>query len=104
MGLYHLTNSRTQRFFLSMFADSIRVVNQKRDSSGLTFARKAMIRCGLALAVGGAWCVAQLLSELQEIIRQHPREIAGEESSWESESGEESDIVMAFDEIDKMHE
>jgi hypothetical protein len=63
-----------------------------------------MTRCGLALGLGEAWCVGQLSSELQEIIRQHPRELAGEESSSESESGEESDIVMAFDETDKMHE
>jgi hypothetical protein len=81
MGLDHLANSRTQRLFLSMFSDSIRAVNQKRDSSGLTFVRKAMIRCGLTLGLGGPWCVGQLSSELQEIIRQHPREFAGEESS-----------------------
>jgi hypothetical protein len=54
-----------ERFFLSMFAESIRAVDQKRDSSGLTFARKAMIRCGLSLGLGGAWCVGQLSSELQ---------------------------------------
>jgi hypothetical protein len=74
-----------KRLFLSIFADSIGVVNQKRDSSGLTFSRTAMTRCGLVLGLGGARCVGQLSSELQETIREHPRYFAGEETASESE-------------------
>ena len=40
-------------FFLQLVADSVRGVNLQRDANGLTFARKAMIRCGLALDVTG---------------------------------------------------
>ena len=42
-----------KRFFLQLAADSVRDVNLQRDVKGLFFARKAMIRCGLALDVTG---------------------------------------------------
>ena len=40
-------------FFFKLAADSVRAVNAQRDRNGLTYARKAMIRTGLALDVDG---------------------------------------------------
>ena len=42
-----------KRFFLELTAIAVRAVNGMRDSCGLTYARKSMIRCGLALYVSG---------------------------------------------------
>jgi hypothetical protein len=92
-----------KRFFLSMFADSIRAVSQKRDYSVETFARNALIRCGLALGLGG-WGVVRWSTVIRAAgdNRLTSREFAGEESSSENESGEGSDMVMGFAERDKM--
>jgi hypothetical protein len=58
-------------FFLKLAAESVRKVNSQRDENGLTYARKAMIRCGLALDVSGEWRIGQLKPELQNIIHKH---------------------------------
>ena len=58
-------------FFLQLVADSVRGVNLQRDANGLTFALKAMIRCGLALDVTGQWHIQQLSPQLQAIIATH---------------------------------
>lgn len=47
-----LQNS-SKRFFLNSAAESVRALNVQRDKIGLTYARKAMIRCGLSKDVSG---------------------------------------------------
>ena len=38
-----------KRFFLKLAANCVRDVNRQRTSEGITYARKAMIRCGMSL-------------------------------------------------------
>ena len=42
-----------------------------RDKDGMTYARKAMIMCGMSLNTNGVWEEKQLKPELQEIIKKH---------------------------------
>ena len=42
-------------FFLKLAADAIRDVNLQRDENSLTYARKAMISCGLSRDFTGVW-------------------------------------------------
>lgn len=58
-------------FFLKIAAQAIRDVNLQRDENGLTYARKAMIRCGLAKQPNGLWEISQLFPHLQNIIAKH---------------------------------
>lgn len=50
---------------LAQAADSVRDVNSQRDKSGLSYARKAMIRTGMSFNVNGLWEEKQLCSPLQ---------------------------------------
>ena len=52
-------------------ADAIQDVNRLVDSNNLSYVRKSMIRCGLALGIDGTWSVNQLFPHLQEIIEKH---------------------------------
>jgi hypothetical protein len=52
-------------------ADSIEDVNQEVDFDNISYSRKAMISCGMALALDGIWSVAQLYPHLQEIVAKH---------------------------------
>lgn len=61
-----------KKFFLKLASESVRHVNNQRGDDGLTYARKAMIRCGLCLDLNGIWQVSQLYPHLQEIIRKYP--------------------------------
>jgi hypothetical protein len=45
-------------------ANSIEDVNQEVDCDNISYSRKAMIRCGMALALDGTWSVAQLFPHL----------------------------------------
>lgn len=63
--------SNPGKSFLKMAADVIRDVNNLRDKDGITYARKAMILCGLSLNVNGHWEEGQLKPELQNIINKH---------------------------------
>jgi DDE superfamily endonuclease len=65
-------------FFLKLAARAVADVNKCRDKNGLTFARKAMIRCGLSLDVTGQWHVNQLTPELQAIVAKHINHFNGE--------------------------
>ncbi len=64
-------------FFLRLAADVIREVNMVRDKDGVSFARKAMLQCGLGLK-NGAWKISQLTPELQGIIRENRSHFDGE--------------------------
>lgn len=55
----------------------MRDVNNQRDSNGVSYARKAMIRPGMFLNLNGCWEKTQLTSELQEIIRSHRNHFGG---------------------------
>ena len=54
-----------------MAADAVCDVNAMRDKDGLSYARKAMIMCGMALNTNGLWEVSQLKPSLQNIVRKH---------------------------------
>ncbi|RLN06831.1 hypothetical protein BBJ28_00026101 [Nothophytophthora sp. Chile5] len=66
-----------KRFFLELAAAAVKEVNQKRDSNGINYARKAMIRCGLSLGIDGSWSTEQLFPHLQEIVKKYPLHFAG---------------------------
>ena len=73
-----LTNSG-KRFFLQMAADRVQDVNQQFDCDNMTYARKAMIRSGLALDVDGTWNVHQLFPHLQELVAKHESYFPGQQ-------------------------
>jgi len=52
-----------------MAAKAVRRVNEQHDQTGLTYARKAMIRCGLSLDIIGEWHEKQLNRDLQIILK-----------------------------------
>jgi hypothetical protein len=64
-------------FFLRMAAEAVRWVNEQHDQTGLTYARKAMIRCGLSLDITGKWHEKQLNRDLQIIIEKHRQHFEG---------------------------
>lgn len=55
-------------FFLRIFDDSVRKINQQRDSGGVSYARKAMIITGMALNTNDLWEESQLTPDLQNIV------------------------------------
>ena len=44
-------------YFFQLTANVVRDVNAQRDRNGISFARKAMIRCGMSLGMDGAWLI-----------------------------------------------
>lgn len=60
-----------KRFYLKLAADVIKEVDNERDKNGVSFTRKAMIGCGMALNLNGVWEVRQLFPHLQEIVRKY---------------------------------
>ena len=72
------TKNPGKRFFLKLAANAVQEVNSCRDSQGLTYVRKAMIRCGLSLDVTGQWHIEQLNPDLQNIIQNHRNYFDGE--------------------------
>lgn len=60
-----------KRFFLKLAADVVRDVNNQRDSAGVSYARRAMIRTGLSLNLQGVWTEDQLTDPLQAIIAKY---------------------------------
>jgi hypothetical protein len=68
-----------KRFFLQLAVDSVEDVNQQVDYDNVSYSRKAMIRCGMALALDGTWSVAQLFPHLQEIVAKHLQYFQGQD-------------------------
>jgi hypothetical protein len=66
-------------FFYKLVVDSIEDVNQEVDCDNISYSRKAMIRCGMALALDGTWSVAQLFPHLQEIVAKHDQYFQGQD-------------------------
>jgi hypothetical protein len=58
-------------FFLQLAANSIENVNQKVDCNNISYFKKVMIHCGMALALNETWSLAQLFPHLQEIVAKH---------------------------------
>ena len=54
-----------------MAANAVRDVKAQRDSNGVSYARKAMVQCGMALGYDGNWPESQFTQKLQEIIAKH---------------------------------
>ena len=77
-------------FFLRLASDSVRDVNLQRDENGLTYARKAMILCGLSLNTNGKWEETQLKPELQNIISRH-RSVFESPDADDVQSGSQDD-------------
>ena len=68
-----------KRFFLQLAVDSVEDVNSQVCINGISYARKAMIRCGLALDIDGTWRIDQLFRHLQEIIARYQQYFDGQE-------------------------
>ncbi|POM74275.1 LOW QUALITY PROTEIN: Hypothetical protein PHPALM_8798 [Phytophthora palmivora] len=56
-------------FFLELAAEAVRAVNHQIAKNVMSYARKAMIRCGLSLGRNGMWSEKQLYPLLPEIIK-----------------------------------
>jgi hypothetical protein len=69
--------------------------------AGLTYARKAIIRCDLTLGLDRTWTVNQLSSELQEIVLKYPKEFAGDISGSASDSHSSECDTGSDDESDE---
>ena len=62
---------------MSLAAKSVEKVNAMRDPNGMSYAHKAMIKCGLALDIDDVWRVSQLLAPLQDIVALHHMPFCG---------------------------
>lgn len=69
MGFSGMLWNPAKSCFLQLAAASIREVNLKRDENGLTYAREAMTRTGMAMNLNNHWDEQQPFLYLQEIIR-----------------------------------
>lgn len=64
--------SRWERHKMKMLAaECVRAVNRQRDSDGINFSRKALIKTGMALNTNGRWEIRQLFPKLQNIVSAH---------------------------------
>ncbi|ETV65391.1 hypothetical protein H257_17852 [Aphanomyces astaci] len=59
-------------FFLQLAAQAVQQVDGMRDSNGLTYAPKVMIKCGIALDITGRWHEKQVTPDLSAIITKYP--------------------------------
>ena len=61
-----------KRYFLELAQRAVAEVNSQRDENGMSYARKAMIKCGLSKEpLSGEWKETQLFEHLQVIIHKH---------------------------------
>ncbi|KAL0241149.1 hypothetical protein GEMRC1_006384 [Eukaryota sp. GEM-RC1] len=60
-----------KKLMLDFAKEAVDYVNSRQDASGISFARKSMIRCGLSLDVVGRWQISQLYPQRQEIMRKY---------------------------------
>ena len=67
-----------KRFFLQLAADSVEDVNREVDCDHISYARKAMIRSGMSLAIDGTWNIHQLFPHLQDIIEKYQQIFEGQ--------------------------
>ena len=64
---------------MQLVVDSVEDVNRQIDINGISYARKVMIQCGLALDINGTWRINQLSPYLQEIIATYQQYFDGQE-------------------------
>ncbi len=64
-------------YYLKLVAQSVQRVNDMEDTNNISYPRKAMIRCGLALEADGVWRVEQLFPHLQNIVEEHHMNFCG---------------------------
>ena len=60
-----------KRFFLQLGANAIEDVNILVDSDNVSYTKKAMTKCNLALEIDGTWTTNQLFPHFQKIITKH---------------------------------
>ena len=70
--------TRARGFFLQLAADSVKDVNREVDCDHISYARKAMIRSGMSLAIDGTWNIHQLFPHLQDIIEKYQQIFEGQ--------------------------
>ncbi|KAL0244865.1 hypothetical protein GEMRC1_008947 [Eukaryota sp. GEM-RC1] len=66
-----------KKYFLELASRCIQKLNEQHDDDGLTYPRKAMILCGLALNTTGRWEESQLKPNLQLIIDKYKTNFLG---------------------------
>ena len=74
------------RFFLKLAAETVRAVNSMKDKNGVSYARKAMILCGIGFDLYGDRQESQLFPELQMSINNHRAHFDGTPVSKRSRS------------------
>ena len=62
-------------------AECIMELNVYKDKNGKTWARRAMVGCGLSVDDDGAWRIQQLFTHLQKIVEQYPDHFNGVKSA-----------------------
>lgn len=100
-----------KEFFLRLAAHCVETVNGLHDSNGVSYARKSMIRCGLAKNLNGVWELQQLFPHLQDIIKRFPENFEGTnpdevvadggESEEETKASEKTALDAVFESEDK---
>ena len=68
-----------RKWYVRLALEFVQKINEKQDENGLSFPRKAMIRCGLSLDIDGIWRRQQLFPHLQDIIIKYPANFEGAE-------------------------
>jgi hypothetical protein len=68
-----------KRFFLQLVANSVEDVNKEVDCNNMSYAKKAMICCGMALGIDGSWSINQLFPHLQDIVAKHVQYFQGQD-------------------------
>jgi hypothetical protein len=66
-------------------------LNNQKDATGMSWAQKAMVLCGLGVPEDGVWKKEMLKRELQKIIVDHPRYFSGELNPANTADFEEED-------------
>jgi len=64
-------------FYLKLAAAVVREVNEERDKDGVSFCRKAMMGCGMALNLNGQWEKQQLFPHLQAPVAKYRENFDG---------------------------
>lgn len=75
-GSGKLTNPG-KKFYVKLAAAVVREVENEKDKDGVSYVRKAMMGCGMALNLNGQWEVQQLFPHLQEIVKKYPDNFGG---------------------------
>eukprot|EP00171_Calliarthron_tuberculosum_P023739 IDg23739t1 len=89
-------NHPPRSWYMRLAVHCVNVVNAKRDEDlNISYARKAMIRCGLSKDVDGVWRKEQLFKNLRAIVDKHAANFHGvdpDNSSPGEETEDESEI------------